>query len=302
MAGWCGMGSFFFGAKVDYLGLRTALADRLMPILVGAMSFMAALAVAGALAASTLAAHWQADSNAALTVQVPQPDDPAATPGLTRLAAVQQQLQVATGITGLHLLSAAEENKLLQPWLGDDAGGLALPIPAVFTASWGGQDITGLDRALATAAPGVLVETGTAWAARVAALTASLQACAAALLLIVALVAAAVVAVATRAGLVQRREAIEIIHFLGALDADIADRFAARATLLAAIGAAVGAVLALPVLIWLATLAAPFGGVGTHTGLPVLLWIALPALPFIAALIGWCTSQLTVRGWLHRLA
>jgi cell division transport system permease protein len=302
MGGWSAMGNFF-GPGVDYLGLRTALADRLLPILVGAMSFMAALALAGALAASSLAAQWQADTSTALTVQVPDPQAPSTAPALTRLAEVEVQLRAAPGVTGLHMLSAAEETKLLQPWLGQDVGALALPVPAVFTATWIGGDSSGLARALDNAAPGALVETGTAWASRAELLTASLQDCAEVLLLIVALVAAAIVSVATRAGLAQRREAIEIIHFLGAMDADIADRFAARATLLAAAGAAGGAVLALAALLVLARLAAPFGAIGAHGGgLPVALWIALPVLPFIAALIGWCTAQLTVRGWLHRLA
>jgi cell division transport system permease protein len=152
--------------------------------------------------------------------------------------------------------------------------------------------------------PGTLLACGADWAGRVAALTTSLQACAAAVLLIVALVAAAVVAVATRSGLAQRREAVEIIHGLGALDADIADRFAARAMVLTVSGAIVGALLALPVLLWLAALAAPFAGAArsARPGLPAALWVALPALPLAAAIIGWGTAQITVRGWLRRLA
>jgi len=111
--------------------------------------------------------------------------------------------------------------------------------------------------------------------------------------------------VATRAGLAQGRESIEIIHGLGALDSDIAGSFAVRATLLAAGGAVLGALVALPVLVWLAALAAPFAGVLPRTGppdLPLRLWLALPAVPVAAAAIGWVTSQFTVRGWLRRLA
>ncbi len=39
----------------DLLGVRAALSDRLLPVLVGAMSFLAALALGGALACATLA-------------------------------------------------------------------------------------------------------------------------------------------------------------------------------------------------------------------------------------------------------
>jgi cell division transport system permease protein len=128
-------------------------------------------------------------------------------------------------------------------------------------------------------------------------------------LLLVAAVAAAVIAVATRAGLAARREAIEIVHGLGATDGYIAARFAGRATLLAATGGTAGAVIALPVLLTLAILAAPFAGAATApdspadalAALPLALWMALPGLPAAAAAIGFITAQGTVRWWLRRL-
>ncbi len=291
--------------RADQLGLRTAMADRLLPTLVGAMSFLAALAIAGALAAATLASHWQGDTGSALTVQVTDPADPAAGGG-TRLQAVLSILKASPNVSDLHQLSADEMNSLLQPWLGADASQLNLPVPAVIAASWNQPgDSDALAAQLAAAAPGTQAETGAAWASRVAALTSSIQASAVSVLLIVAAVAAAVISVATRAGLAQRREAIEIIHGLGALDSDIAGSFALRATRLAGTGAAIGALIALPVLFWLARLAAPFASILPQTGvaaLPAPLWAALPALPAAAALIGWATAQITVRGWLRQLA
>ena len=106
------------------------------------------------------------------------------------------------------------------------------------------------------------------WIRRLGRLSRSLQACAGMALLLVAAVAAAVIAVATRAGLAARREAIEIVHGLGATDGYIAARFAGRATLLAATGGVAGALLALPVLLTLAILAAPFAGGGRGSGQP----------------------------------
>jgi cell division transport system permease protein len=281
------------------------MAERLTPILVAAMSFLAALAIAGSLAAASLAGEWTQNTGAALTVQVPDPADKAADGKATRLQAVLKILQATPYVSAARALSGDEVNALLQPWLGADAGKLALPVPAVISALWTGtgapDDLRG---ALNAVAPGTLAETGARWAARVAALTGSLQASAVSVLFIVALVAAAVISVATHAGLAQRRETIEIIHGLGALDSDIADRFAVRATTLAAIGAVIGTAAALPVLFWLAALAAPFSGVLPVQGaaqLPFALWVALPAVPVVAALIGWATSQITVRGWLRRL-
>jgi len=292
--------------RADQLGLGTAMADRLLPTLVGAMSFLAALAIAGTLAAATLASHWRGDTGSALTVQVTDPAEPAAGGSGTRLQAVLSILKASRNVSDLHQLSGAEMNSLLEPWLGATASQLNLPVPAVIAANWNQPgDADALAAQLAAVAPGTQAETGAAWASRVAALTSSIQASAVSVLLIVAAVAAAVISVATRAGLAQRREAIEIIHGLGALDSDIAGSFALRATRLAGTGAAIGALIALPVLFWLARLAAPFASILPQPGLPALpapLWAALPALPAAAALIGWGTAQITVRGWLRQLA
>jgi cell division transport system permease protein len=292
-------------ARRDDLGLRAALADRLLPVLVGAMSFLAALALAGTLASAGLAASWQAQASDTLTIQVPQPGDPDATGKTTRLAAVQAAVARIPGVTNPQVMSQADENTLLTPWLGEDATQLGLQMPGVISANWAGPGAPdALAGILGKVSPGTLVDAGAIWAARVAALTGSLQDCAAAVLIIVALVAAAVVAVAARAGLAQRRDTITLVHGLGALDGDIATRFANRATVLVAAGAVLGTVLALPVLGWLAALAAPFSGQaagGGNVSLLAPLWFTLPVLPLAAAGIGWVTAQLTVRRWLRSL-
>ena len=122
--------------------------------------------------------------------------------------------------------------------------------------------------------------------------------------------AAAVIAVATRAGLVARREAIEIVHGLGATDGYIAARFAGRATLLAGDRWACrrGARLA-----GAAGAREPRRAVrrqcsgGDVAGrcavgvLPAALWLVLPGMPVAAAAIGFVTAQATVRRWLRRL-
>jgi len=231
--------------------------------------------------------------------------------GQTRRDAVMAVLSASKGVS-VHALDEGELADLLRPWLGDAAEHLSLPLPAVFAVKLADADadLGALGSALERVAPGTLVERHELWRARLAALARSLQACAALALLLVGAIAVAVVSVATRAGLAARREAIELVHQMGAPDRFIAGRFAARATVLALIGGAVGAVLALPVLLVLAWLAAPLGGgaagvVPRLAGLPALLpaplWSSLVALPLVAGGIGWITTQATVRGWLARL-
>ena len=307
----------------DDLGLRRALSDRLLPMLVGAMAFLAALALAGVVAAAALAQHWQQGAGATLTVQVPDPGTghsgtgpsgtgPSGTgpPGAGRLDRVLAALRATPGVADAHPLDDAELDTLLRPWLGPREARIALPLPAVIAVRLDNPllDVPSLAARLQAIAPGTLAEPHDVWMRRLGILARSLQACAALAMAVVAFVAVAVVTVATRAGLAARRDAIEIVHGLGATDGFIAGRFARRATWLATMGALGGAVLALPVLMGLTGLAAPFGGnaapdglAGLAAAMPPSLWLGLPALPPLAAAIGWLTAQATVRRWLRRL-
>ncbi len=58
-------------SRFDELGLRRAMSDRVLPLLVAAMAFLAALAMAGWFGSAALARHWQEGAGSALTVQVP---------------------------------------------------------------------------------------------------------------------------------------------------------------------------------------------------------------------------------------
>jgi cell division transport system permease protein len=310
-------------ARLDDLGLRRALGDRMLPALVAAMAFLAALALAGSAGAAALVRHWQEGAAAALTVQVPDPTQPLPRwgdgPEETRLDRAISLLRSSPGVAGARALTQAELADLLRPWLGDTGAGPALPLPAVVQVRLFGAapDVAMLQTRLEAAVPGTLVESHGAWVQRLAVLARSLQVCAWLVLAVVAAVAASVIMVAARAGLSARRDSIEIVHGLGATDGYIAGRFARRATWLAGLGGLLGALAAVPVLLALASLTAPFVAAAPTAALPAAdpvmrmaeslralppeLWLGLPALPVAAALIGFATVQATVRGWLKQL-
>src|SRR3984885_13591479 len=114
----------------DELGLRRALSDRMLPLLVAAMAFLAALALAGWFGTAALSQHWQQGAGASLTIQVPQATDLAGHGDQTRLAAVLALLTGTPGVASAHALSDQELADLLKPWLGQGAGRLGVPLPA----------------------------------------------------------------------------------------------------------------------------------------------------------------------------
>jgi cell division transport system permease protein len=304
-------------AGFDELGLRRALVGWMLPFLVAAMAILAALAVGGVASAASLARHWQIGPAAVLTAQIPRPALPAeGATGPSRLDRAMALLSATPGIALARPLGEDELTDLIRPWLGVEAERLSLPLPGVIEIRLadGAAMPADLARRLEAAVPGSLLEGHGPWLRRLSTLARSLQACAFAALLLVGGIAVTVVGVATRAGLAARREAIEIVHGLGATDGYIAGRFAARITWLAALGGLLGAALALPVLAGLAWLAAPFVTMGADpavdsgfiaaslvAALPRTLWGLLPGMPLAAGLIGWLTAQFTVRRWLRQL-
>jgi cell division transport system permease protein len=277
----------------DPLGLRRALADRLLAALVAAMALLAALTLAGVGAAEALSDRWRSGAAAAVTVQIPPGDRERMDRALAALRAMPEVRDAAR-------VDEDRMRDLLRPWLGE-AGGL--PLPGVIELRLVSEDVDPVlvgDR-LAAVVPGALVEAHGVWVARLSALAEALHGVALAVLALVAAVAAAVVGVATRAGLSARRDPVIVLHSLGATDGAIAGRFAGRAAMLAAGGALVGAAAAVPALLWLADLGGPLLGGGAGQPLGDLPWPGLAALPAAAALIGWATAQVTVRLWLRRL-
>jgi cell division transport system permease protein len=266
----------------DPLGLRRALADRLLPALVGAMALLAALAIAGAHGAGSLAERWQQAAAGQWLLTLPR--DAPLEPALARLSAVAEAAPV----------DEARLRRLLTPWLGEAPG---LPLPRMIELRTGDEAAL---RAAAAAIPGAALERRGATVTQALLLAEGMRVLSLALLLIIAAVAAALVAVATRAGIAARRDTILILHELGARDGDIAARFARRLAWLCGWGALAGLAVATAALWGLAGAAIPVV-LSRPAAWDDLPWAALAVLPLAASAIGWATARLTVRGWLRRL-
>ena len=192
------------------------MADRLLIGLVAAMALLAALALAGRSGADQLAERWREGAQAAVTVQVPQP-----TPERMdrALAALRDLPEVAQA----QVVDPARMAELLRPWLGGVEG---LPLPGVIELRLANlsADAALIGDRVAAEVPGAVTEAHGVWVAHLAALARAVQGLALAVLALVAAVAAAVVGVAVRAGLSARRDAVLVLHGLGATDADVAGR------------------------------------------------------------------------------
>ena len=274
----------------DPIGLRHALADRLLIALIAAMALLAALTVGLHQGAARLADRWQEGANAAVVVQIPNPTQ-------ARMDAALEVLRGLPEIREAQVVDPLRMAELLRPWLGDVTG---LPLPGVIElrlADLGTDPVLIGDR-VAEAVPGAVTEAHGIFVGRLAALARAFSATTLAVLALVGSISAAVVIIAVRAGIAARRDAVMVLHMLGATDRDIAGRFALRAAWLAALGGALGIAAALAVF-WAALLfARPFL---PDLGWQLLPWPGLAAIPLLAMLIAWGAARASILVWLRRL-
>ena len=278
------------GGRGDPIGLRGALADRLLVALIAAMALFATCALAGHEAVSQMAKRWQQGANAAVTVQIPNP-----TPA--RMEAALGALRALPAVREAQAVDPGRMAELLRPWLGDVAG---LPLPGVIElrlADLAADPVLIGDR-VAEAVPGAVTEAHGVFVARLAAVARALSAAALMVVLLVAVVGASVVVLAVRAGIAARRDSVMVLHMLGAADRDIAGRFARRTAWLALLGAILGVGLAVGVVWALLQLAGPMLPEITTQDLPLL---GLAAIPLSAALIAWAATIASILLWLRRL-
>lgn len=290
-----------FNPRSD-LALERDAQDRFLPWLVAFMVFLAVLAFAVAVAVHDAAERWDRGARGTLTVQVPATGE--ADADRASLAAVVAVLRASPGIDSVEALSDDRVAALLEPWLGRIAVG-DIPVPRLIDVrlrSGARPDIEALRGLLAAAADGIVVDDHQAWLGRLFALMRALEATAIGILVLVLAVTIATVVFTTRTGLDIHRDAIEVMHLIGAQDSYIAAQFADRALALGLRGAAFGLVLAVPTLGALGVLLGrDGGGILPVVALSPLEWSAVATLPLVVAQAATLTARFTVLRILARM-
>lgn len=284
-------------------------AQRLLPLIVALMTYLAAFTLLGAGLLGSLAWRWTEGVAGAITVLVP----PAAEqPGASdaRIAAIRDALRPVPGVTGVEPLDAAEVARRLQPWLGSGASATDLPLPRLLVVRIQPDrrpDTEALRRKVEGLAPGAVVDDHGIWRAEIARLAQRMLAVAAFCVLLIALTASALVVFAVRSGLAIHRETIEVLHLIGAHDDYIARQFQNHTTKLVFQGSLIAlAVLALSQLFLLQAVLGLDPSLLPRLDLSLWQWLILALLPGVVVVIGMlaiadATARFTVRRALARM-
>jgi cell division transport system permease protein len=204
------------------------------------MAFLASMTTGAVLLVRASAAEWQSDVSSEITVQV----RPAPGRNIERdVSAVAEAVRTTPGILDVHPFTAEESGKLLEPWLGTGLSLDELPVPRMIVArATPGDSIDHgkLRQRVTQAAATASVDDHRAWIERMRAMSGATVAAGLAILGLVIVATVISVSFATRGAMAANRPIVEVLHFVGAGNRFIADRFLRHFLQLGLEGGAIG--------------------------------------------------------------
>ena len=204
---------------------RASISGRALVAVVAIMTFLASITTGTVLLVSASAAEWQSEVASEITMQV----RPQAGRDLERdVNAAAEAMRTQPGIVQVKPFTKDESARLLEPWLGSGLSIEQLPVPRVVVARvqpGTTLDLAGLRRAVTQVAPSASVDDHRAWIERMRSMTGATVFAGIGILVLV--IAATIISVsfATRGAMAANRPIVEVLHFVGAGDSYIANRF-----------------------------------------------------------------------------
>jgi cell division transport system permease protein len=280
---------------------RASIAGRALIAVVAIMTFLASITTGAVLLVSASAAEWQSDVASEITIQV----RPLAGRDIERdTTAAAEALRTQPGIVEVRPFTKDESAKLLEPWLGSGLSLDALPVPRVIVARIAPGavlDLAGLRSRVAQAAPSASVDDHRAWIERMRSMTGAIVFAGIGILALVIVATIISVSFATRGAMAANRPIVEVLHFVGAGDRYIANRFLRHFLRLGLEGGLIGGVAAMLLFGFSESIAGWFSGTPVGDQFGALLgtfslrpsgYIALAAQAvLIAAITAWASRR-----------
>jgi cell division transport system permease protein len=247
-------------------------------LLAAILAFLAVLALALGLAAGRLATSWRGELADTATLQIFAPEARIEEQARAALAV----LRTTPGVRRVRMVDLAEQERLLEPWLGPEVPIESLPLPLMVEveADRAALDRAGLVERLEAEAPGAVYDDHAAWRQPLIATAERVRLFAAACLGLLALALAAGVGLAAQAVVGANGGAVATLRLVGARDGFIRAAVTRPITLgalaggLAGTAAGLGLVALLPPGSEQGFFLAGIGLTGWHWLLPALVPVA----------------------------
>ncbi len=202
-----------------------SISGRALVVIIGIMTFLACLTIAGVDLVRSSAAEWQSAVQREATVQVLPRDG----------RDIEKDVQDTLGVLSRFAdrfeatpFTREESARLLEPWIGNGKAMLDLPIPRLILLrqKTGSADTADLDAALKAAVPVAVLDDHRVWFQRLRTMSRTVVSLGLSVVLLMAMTAALSAVFATRAAMATNAQVVEVLHFVGARDAFIAREFA----------------------------------------------------------------------------
>jgi cell division transport system permease protein len=280
---------------------RASISGRALVAVVAIMTFLASITTGAVLLVSASAAEWQSEVASEITIQV----RPLAGRDLDRDAvAATEAVRAHPGIVEVRPFTKEESAKLLEPWLGSGLSFDDLPVPRVIVARLTpgtALDLAALQARVKQAAPTASVDDHRAWIERMRSMTGATVFAGIGILALVIVATIISVSFATRGAMAANRPIVEVLHFVGAGDRYIANRFLRHFLRLGLQGGVIGCGVAMLMFGFSESIAGWFSGTPVGDQFAALLgtfslrpsgYLALAAQAMlIAAITAWASRR-----------
>jgi cell division transport system permease protein len=280
---------------------RASISGRALVAVVAIMTFLASMTTGAVLLVSASAAEWQSEVASEITIQV----RPAAGRDIDRdTAAVADAMRAQPGIIEVRPFTKDESSKLLEPWLGTGLSLDDLPVPRVIVARvqpGTALDMPALRSRVTQVARSASVDDHRAWIERMRSMTGATVLAGIGILALVIVATIISVSFATRGAMAANRPIVEVLHFVGAGDRYIANRFQRHFLRLGLQGGLIGGGMAMLTFGFSESIAGWFSGTPVGDQFAALLgtfalrpsgYLALAAqATLIAAITAWASRR-----------
>ena len=303
------MSKKYFIARRQELPLKDDSTGLFLQIMVSIAVFIFAITLSGVLSINAMLNNWNQSILGSLTVQIMPihsiDKDKALAQTIAHQDKVVDFLTTVQGVEKVTPLSQSQLNKLIEPWLGDGVNLDNLPIPRIIDVkidSFAEIDFLDLSSKLATVSEYASIDNHKLWLNKLIDFADGLKILAMTILLLVVVVTSGAIFYTTQTSLGLHKYIIEILHTMGAKDTYIAQQYSNRVGKLALIGGIVSIMVAIPVVLFIGSLATQIeGGIVSDAELGIGSWVIILSLPVFASVVSMITAYYTVKNTLQKL-
>jgi cell division transport system permease protein len=263
------------------------------------MMFLTVLASAAGLALDHGARSLSADVSDRITIQIAEADAELRGRAVRRIVTLLEETE---NVGNIAVVPDGELAAQLAPWLGSDKQISDIPLPAlvdadlVAPADQRDDRLAALDKAVKAINAQARVEPHANYLAPLARLVGGIGLLSFSVVALMAIATGAVVVLAARGAHATHRGTIDIMHMLGATDAQVVRLFQRRMMLDALFGAVIGFAAAVAVIILVGrSMAAVASDLVQSVSLPSFAWVLLPLLPLAGVAVAWISARITLQ-------